>query len=84
MKKTDSLGEILEAIRALSSRERAQLRALLDEMGTTLSEDAFAEHLAALGLLEKNRAHPPAQFPSFQPVAARGKPASEIIIESRR
>lgn len=79
-----SVAHLLESIRALSPDERAHLRSLLDEMESSVSEADFAEHMKALGLLDRTRSTRSGQDTvSFQPAPTRGKPASDVIIEDR-
>jgi len=75
-----ALQKALDSIQALSSDQRASLRALLDSEDP--SESDFAERMVALGVLER-RGRRSSDF-SFDPEPTRGTPASEIIIEDRR
>ena len=81
-----TLNQVLEAVGALSSEERAHLRTLLDDAHEEMTEDAFAERMVDIDLLERRRApfSRAANESSFQPAPVRGKPASAVIIEERR
>lgn len=85
MESLRSLGQILDAVRALSDEEREHLRALLNETGSDQTEEAFARDMVKQGLLTRRAAGSPSgEAPAFQPVRAQGRPATEIIIEQRR
>jgi hypothetical protein len=79
-----SIVHILKSIWALSPDQRAQVRSLLDEMGSPMSEDAFANHMKALGMLTRKRSpRPVPDTASFEPAPTGGMPASDMIIEDR-
>ena len=79
-----SIAHILASIRALSPDQRAHVRSLLDEMASSMSEDAFANHMKTLGLLTRTRrSEPEPDTATFKPASTRGKPASDMIIEGR-
>lgn len=81
-----SVKEILEAIRALSPQERAQVRARLDmPSDTTLSLEKGAQaRLRAAGLLSETRQPPTTGRMRNTPVEIKGKPPSRTIVDERR
>lgn len=94
-----SVNEVLEAVRAMSPEERAQVKALLDtlppeqlspqESGQTSAEDELERELIAEGIIvdrSELNLSPDTSAPlsAFKPVPATGKPVSEIVIEERR
>lgn len=75
-----SVTEILEAVCALSSEERAQVRTLLDTLPTSteplMTEDEFAEYLAAKGVIAPlTRTEP--DDDDWEPIEVTGKPLSQ-------
>jgi hypothetical protein len=87
---SQTLERILEEIKALSEDERRQLAALLSGPNgaapTSPAEREFESKLAAEGWLSLPKT-PPLGSPPFQlasPLAVRGRPSSEILIEERR
>ena len=90
-----SLPEILEAVRALTPEEQAQVRRLLDapdnDPPLLMTEDDFEKYLAAKGVIsipspltEEERARKQAEFDAYQPVKVEGIPLSRMIVEERR
>ena len=81
-----SVKEILEAVRALSHEERAQVRALLDTPpDAPLSPEEGAQaRLRAAGLLAETVRHPATGRTRHTPVEIKGKPLSQTIIDERR
>jgi broad specificity phosphatase PhoE len=78
--------EILEAVRALSPEERAQVRALLDtppDAPLSPEEEAQARLLAA-GLLGETAPRPATGWTRHTPVEIKGKPLSWTIANERR
>jgi hypothetical protein len=80
-----SINEVLEAVRAISPEERAQVRALLNKLSDASqpSEEAAQAKLREAGLLIETR---PRQTPArarHTPVQIKGKPLSETIVEER-
>ena len=83
-----SINEVLDAVRALSPEERAQVKALLD---TLPSDQADAQAKAARRLVDEGLLAGDMQqvltdrrSPRRSPVEIKGKPLSETIIEERR
>ena len=83
-----SVNEVLDAVRALSPEERAQVKALLD---TPPSDQTDAEAKAARMLVDEGLLTGDTQqvltgrrSPRHSPVEIKGKPLSETIIEERR
>jgi hypothetical protein len=74
------ISEVLEAVRAMSSEDRALLDALLD--GSSSTDDVAQARLHEASLLRETR--PLAARARRTPVAIRGKPLSETIVEERR
>jgi hypothetical protein len=81
-----SVKEVLEAVRALSPEERAQVRALLDTLpDTSLSpEEEAPARLRAAGLLAETGRRPATGRTRHAPVKIKGKPLSQTIIDERR
>ncbi len=90
-----SVTEILEAVRALSPAEQAQVKALLNMLPsasvTQMTEDEFEQYLAAKGkatipapITAEERQRAQAEFDSYKPITVSGVPLSQIIIEERR
>jgi len=82
-----SLEQVLAEVQRLSQAEQQQLRDILDQwLRHDRPEDRLEEALAEAGLLcarppqEGNTVSPTA----FTPVAVRGQPVSETLIEERR
>lgn len=83
-----SVNEVLDAVRALSPEERAQVKELLDSLP---SDSAEAQARAALLLVDEGLLTGDTQqmlagrrSPRRSPVEIKGKPLSETIIEERR
>ena len=83
-----SINEVLDAVRALSPEERAQVKSLLD---TLPSDQADAQAKAARRLVDEGLLAGDMQqvltdrrSPRRSPVEIKGKPLSETIIEERR
>jgi len=84
---TMSLEQVLAEVQRLSQAEQLQLRDILDHwLRHDRPENRLEEVLAEAGLLRTRR--PPggdtAPPTAFTPVAVRGKPVSETLIEERR
>jgi hypothetical protein len=81
-----SVKEILEAVRALSPEERAQVRTLLDmPPNTTLSPEEGAQaRLRAAGLLGETVRRPATGRSRHTPVKIKGRPLSWTIVDERR
>ena len=85
-----SLEKILKQVKALSAKEQYELRALLDgllrEAPSKSKEEELERKLQEIGLLK--RIPPPitdlTPYRNRTPVEAKGKLASEIIVEERR
>jgi hypothetical protein len=81
------LEQVLAAVKLLSQEEQQQLRETLDRwLRHDRPEDHLEDVLAEAGLLRARRPQgggiaPPS---SFTPVAVRGRPVSETLIEERR
>jgi hypothetical protein len=82
--------KILEDVKALSPEEQRQLRDWLDRSCATapapMTEEEFAQHLRAAGLLSEVKPLIPdfTPYQHRQPIETTGKPLSEIFIEERR
>jgi hypothetical protein len=84
---TMSLEQVLAEAKRLSQEEQRQLRDTLDRwLQHDRPEDRLEEALAAAGLLRARRpwGGETAPYPSFTPIAVRGQPVSETLIEERR
>jgi hypothetical protein len=81
-----SVEEVLEAVRALSPEERAQVRALLDTPPDTLlsPEDEVLARLRAAGLLGETVRRPATGRTRHTPVEIKGIPLSRTIVDERR
>ncbi len=90
-----SVNEVLDAVRALSPEDRAQVRGLIDSLQETpsplMTEDEFEQYLAAKGVItlpeprtEEERAREQAEFEAYEPIKVGGTPLSRMIIEERR
>jgi hypothetical protein len=85
---SENLGRVLEGVRALTAAERQELRARLDTWPapSTSIEDDLDERLLAAGVI----GHVPAPltdlapYRRWKPIAMKGKPLSETVIEERR
>ena len=82
-----SLEQVLAEVQRLSRQEQEQLR---DTLERWLRHDRLADRLeddlVEAGLLRVRRAQgaETAALPSFTPVAVRGQPVSETLMEERR
>jgi len=81
-----SVKEVLEAVRTLSPKERAQVRALLDTLPSIRfsSEEEAQARLREAGLLDETRSFVVNGQMRHTPVEIKGKPLSETIIEEQR
>lgn len=85
-----SVTEVLEAVRALSDEERAQVRALLDTLPSApqpqMTEDEFEQYLAAKGIasIPDRDADPDLEEEHYEPITVEGTPLSQMIIDERR
>lgn len=80
-----SVKEVLEAVRALSPEERAQVRALLDTLPDASSspEEEAQARLREAGLLGETKPREVSARARRTPVEIKGKPLSETIVEER-
>jgi hypothetical protein len=82
-----SVNEVLEAVRTMSPEERAEVRALLEALGTESNAPPETARLRLFeaGLLAEIRPRPRvANARSRQsPARINGKPLSETVIEER-
>ncbi len=80
-----SVNEVLDAVRALSPEERAQVRKLIDSLQSVPAspEERLQRRLQAAGLLSEIKS--PVQSVSVRrpPIVVRGEPVSETIIAER-
>ena len=84
---TRSLEQVLAEAKMLSQEEQQQLRDTLDRwLHRDRPEDRLEDVLAEAGLLRARRPQGGDTSPrlAFTPVAVRGKPVSETLIEERR
>ena len=84
---TIRLEQVLAEVKLLSQEEQQQLRDTLDRwLRHDRPEDRLEEALAEAGLLRARQ--PPGEETApptaFTPVAVRGQPVSETLIEERR
>jgi hypothetical protein len=83
-----SLEQVMEEVKALTPAEQRQLHDWLATMvaPAPLTEEAFARHLVAVGLLSElpRRLTDLTSSQDRQPVATSGPPLSEVILEERR
>lgn len=85
--RTMSLEQVLAEVQRLSQAEQQQLRDILDQwLRHAQPEDRLEEVLAEAGLLHARRSQEGNTTPptAFTPVAVRGQPVSETLIEERR
>lgn len=80
-----SVKEVLEAVRALSPEERAQVRALLATLpdASTSPEEGAQVRLRQAGLLSETKPRQASTRARHTPVEIKGKPLSETIVEER-
>lgn len=85
-----SVTEVLEAVRALSDEERAQVKALLDTLTSAskpqMTEDEFEQYLAAKGIAtlpEPMTEDDWREEQEWEPIEVEGTPLSQMIIEGR-
>jgi hypothetical protein len=78
--------KILEAVRASSPKDRAQVRALLDMPpdATLSSEEGAQVGLRTAGLLSKTVRRPATGHTRHTPVEIKGRPLSWTIVDERR
>ncbi len=80
-----SVNEVLDAVRALSPEERAQVRELIDSLPSASVSPAgrLQKRLHEAGLLSEIK--PPARSarPRRPPIIVKGEPVSETIIAER-
>lgn len=84
---TISLAHVLAEVQRLSQAEQQQLRDILDQwLRHKQPEDRLEDALAEAGLLRARRSQAGNTAPPtvFTPVAVRGQPVSETLIEERR
>jgi hypothetical protein len=84
---TVSLAQVLAEVKMLSQEEQQQLRDILDRwLQHDRPEDHLEDVLAEAGLLRVRRSRGGHTAPptAFTPVAVRGQPVSETLIEERR
>lgn len=83
-----TLDRIIEEAKELTLEELQQLRATVDSLlaetaQPLMSEDQFAKHLAAKGIITLPESADEGED-DWEPVEATGKPLSEMIVEERR
>ena len=84
-----SVTEIINEVRKLSSEERRQVLAELQQTETPPTDEekraALYKHLISIGMLKAvpPRTAKPPELRDFQPIKVEGKPVSETIIEER-
>lgn len=80
-----SVNEVLEAVRAMSPEERAQVRTLLNKLSdaTQSAEESVQASLREAGLLTEVPQRQRSARARHTPVQIKGKPLSETIIEER-
>jgi hypothetical protein len=84
---TIRLEQVLAEVKMLSQEEQQQLRDTLDRwLRHDRLEDRLEDVLAEAGLLRPRRPRGEEMAPptAFTPVAVRGQPVSETLIEERR
>ncbi len=84
---TRSLEQVLAEVQTFSQEEQQELRDALNRwLQHDRPEDRLEDDLAAAGLLRARRPQAGETLPSaaFTPVAVRGQPVSETLIEERR
>ncbi|MBA3320314.1 MAG: hypothetical protein H0T45_02560 [Pyrinomonadaceae bacterium] len=84
-----TLDKIIEEVKALRPDERRELRDKLDslfiEPKPAMTEDEFARHLAAKGIISLPAlSAEDTEDDDWEPVEVTGQPLSEMIIEERR
>ncbi len=84
-----TLDKIIEEVKALPPDERRQLRDKLDALlvapQPAMTEDEFARHLAAKGIISfPDPSAEDDEDDDWEPVEIPGQPLSEMIIEERR
>ena len=85
---SENLDRVLEEVRALTAAERQELRARLDAWPAPShsTQNDLDERLQAAGVID----HVPAPvtdlapYRRWKPIAMKGKPLSETVIEERR
>jgi hypothetical protein len=80
-----NVNEVLEAVRAMSPEERAQVHALLNKLSgvSQSSEKPVQARLREAGLLTETPTRQTKAGARHTPVQIKGKPLSETIIEER-
>ena len=80
-----SVNEVLDAVRALSPEERAQVRELIDSLPSApaATEERLQRRLHAAGLLSEIKPPGPSARPRRPPIVVKGGPVSETIIAER-
>jgi len=85
---SENLDRVLEGVRSLTAAERRELRARLDTWSNPIqaSEDALDQRLLSAGVMSDLPAKRPdlALYRRWKPIAVKGKPLSETIMEERR
>jgi hypothetical protein len=90
---SSTLDKIIEEVRALPPEELQQVREVVDSLLSEpaepeMTEDEFARHLAAKGVISlpeaSSRKEAQAEFDAYEPITVKGQPLSEMIIEDRR
>lgn len=82
-----SLEQVLAEVQTFSQEEQQELRDTLNQwLQHDRPEDRLEDDLAAAGLLRARRPQAGETLPAavFTPVAVRGQPVSETLIEERR
>jgi hypothetical protein len=87
---SSGISKIMQEVKALKESEREELRRMLNEQAAPKanpgSVDAVRGAMVADGLVSHvaTRRKDLSRFRGWQPVAIKGKPLSETIIEERR
>lgn len=88
-----TLDKIKEEMRVLEPEELREVRELADSLlhkqpEPQMTEDEFARHLAAKGLVSlpepASRKDAESDFDDYKPITVGGQPLSEMVIEDRR
>ena len=80
-----SVNEVLDAVRALTPEERAQVRELIDSLPSTpaATEERLKRRLHVAGLLSEIEPPVRSARPRRPPIVVKGEPVSETIIAER-
>ena len=84
---SENLDRVLEGVRSLTAAERQELRTRLDTWPkpSLSTEDELDQRLLSAGVIGHVPASctDPAPYRRWKPIAVKGKPLSETIIEGR-